>query len=97
MEKYFDVGVAWNYGPDAMAENCERAKFVRECSNEINRHCIGFWQNYVRQLYVEWREDPPQCIESFFKIGAEEHEQFTLFNNLVDELVKIQKLLKKQE
>ena len=95
MTRYEEV--SWKYGPDGQGGgNCERAKFAEECSNEINRGCIPFWQMYVRQLYVEWREDPPECIESFLKIGSEV-ETFPMFNNLVEELVKIQKLLNERK
>ena len=91
MTKYDEVSP--EFAPD---DDCQRAKLAEECSNDINSGCIGFWQTYAKQMYYKWIDNLPECISDFVNIGNEE-ETFPLFNNLIDELVKIQKLLKEQK
>ena len=85
---------------------CEMLKLAETCSNEINPDCIQFFKTYVGQVlndldYEQKRpgDFPDQCIQSFLGLGqneANEPKDFPTFDKLVDELVLIQKLLKKQ-
>ena len=80
---------------------------AKECVEEMKPNCLGFFKTQSSRFagfmkkYLPANEPMPECLEAYLpneneeETETEENVEFPNFNQLVDELILIKKLLNK--
>ena len=80
---------------------------AKECVEEMKPNCLGFFKTQSSRFTGMWKKyetsagPMPECLEAYLpneneeETETEENVEFPNFNQLVDELILIKKLLNK--
>ena len=83
-----------HYWDDYENPKCSELAILEDCVKETHPSCIDLFQRQADIHYGPVLQYPEyECVKAFL---PKMQEKFSIFNKLVDELVLIQKLLKRQ-